>query len=214
MSAIFFTSFAVAFSGAVVPGPLLTYTVKQSLHAGPRSGFIIIAGHAIVEIILIALIFMGFDIILQSSGAQIGIGMVGGLLLLYMGFDMIWGSAQNRIRIEINSEKPNHSNMLLSGMVISTANPYFIIWWAFIGLGFLLQAHKMFGMAGVAIFFIGHIAADFIWYGLVSTVVGTTRRFIQDNLYRIIIAVLGGMLAFFGASFVYNAITLLTGTMS
>jgi len=58
MFMIFLTALAVAFSGAMMPGPLLTYTIKQSLNTGAHSGFVIISGHAIMEIILIALIFM------------------------------------------------------------------------------------------------------------------------------------------------------------
>ena len=65
----------VAFSGAVMPGPLLTYTIQQSLVHGTKSGFIIIIGHALLELLVITLIFLGFDILLQSSIAQIGIGV-------------------------------------------------------------------------------------------------------------------------------------------
>ncbi|MDD3364168.1 MAG: LysE family transporter [Syntrophomonas sp.] len=209
MIMIFLSALAVAFSGAMMPGPLLTYTIRQSLNTGPYSGFIIIAGHALMEIILIALIFMGLDIILQSNYVQISIGIIGGLLLIYMGSDMIVSSLQNKINIELDNNKSSARNMLLSGIVISAANPYFLLWWAIIGLGFLIQAYKLFGTAGVFVFFIGHISADFIWYGLISIIVGTTRKFIKENLYRIVIVVLGCLLIFFGGSFFYKAILIL-----
>ena len=81
MAAILLSSMAVAFSGAVMPGPLLTYTIQQSLTKGGKSGFLIILGHALLELLLIVLIFFGFDMILQSNAAQIAIGLVGGALL-------------------------------------------------------------------------------------------------------------------------------------
>lgn len=205
---IFISALAVAFSGAMMPGPLLTYTIRQSLSSGPYSGFIIIAGHAILELALIILIFMGFDIILQSDSAQSIIGLVGGLLLVYMGADMVINSLKNKVKIELNNDKSKTGNMLFSGFVISAANPYFLLWWAIIGLGFLIQAYKLFGTAGVLIFFTGHILADFIWYGFVSVIVGTTRKFIKVNLYRVIIAFLGGVLIFFGGTFFYNALSI------
>ena len=158
---------------------------------------------------MIALIFMGFDIILQSESTQIAIGIIGGLLLIYMGSNMIISSLKNRIKIEIDNNKSSASNMLLSGMVISAANPYFLLWWAIIGLGFLIQAYKSFDIAGVFMFYFGHISADFIWYGIISIVVGTTRKFIKENLYRIVIVVLGCLLIFFGGSFFYKAILIL-----
>jgi len=206
MIVIFSTSLALGFSGAMMPGPLLTYTIKQSLNAGPLSGFIIILGHALLEVILIALIFMGFDIILQSDIAQIIIGIIGGLLLIHMGANMIISSVKNKIKIELEHNSSGTKNMLLSGVVISAVNPYFLIWWAIIGLGFLLEAYKSFGPLGVLVFYIGHVSADFIWYGLVSTAVGTTRKFIKENLYRTIIVLLGGLLVFFGGNFIYKAV--------
>ncbi|NLI90935.1 MAG: LysE family transporter [Peptococcaceae bacterium] len=149
MLVIFLSSLALAFSGAMMPGSMLTYTIRQSLNAGPHSGFIVTGGHAILEIILIALIFMGFDIILQSNAAQIGIGIIGGLLLIYMGLDMILSSIKKKVKIELESSNSDTKNMFYSGIVISAANPYFILWWAVIGLGLLLQAYKSFGTAGV-----------------------------------------------------------------
>lgn len=209
MLVIFLTALAVAFSGAMMPGPLLTYTIRQSLNTGPHSGFIIIAGHAILEIILIALIFLGFDIILQSNSAQITIGIIGGILLIYMGFDMIFNSLKNKLKIELEYDKSSTSSMLLSGILISAANPYFLLWWAIIGLGFLIQAYKALGIIGVFTFYVGHILADFIWYSLISLVVGKTRKFIKEKLYRIIIVALGCLLIFFGGSFFYRAIIVL-----
>ncbi len=209
MALLFLTALAVAFSGAMMPGPLLTYTISQSLNNGPYSGLIIIIGHAILELVLIVLIFLGFDIILQSNIAQIIIGIVGGALLIYMGVNMIIESTKNKIRINISSGKTNKKNMIIAGFVISAANPYFLLWWVVIGLGFLLQAYKSFDIAGVTLFYVGHISADFIWYGLISVVVGKTRKFIKENIYRFIIIVLGCLLIFFGGGFVYDAIKIL-----
>lgn len=209
MSALFLTAFLIALSGAMMPGPILTYTIRQALNAGPYTGFIIIAGHALLEIIVIALIFLGFDIILQSDIAQISIGLVGGLLLVVMGCQMVLGSWRNKVKIVLDQNTGNSKNMFLSGIVLSTTNPYFHLWWAVIGLGFLLQAYQAFGAAGVLTFYAGHILADFIWYGLISILIGTTRKFINENLYRLIIVILGGLLIFFGGNFIVNAMHLI-----
>jgi threonine/homoserine/homoserine lactone efflux protein len=209
MIVTFLTSLTLGFSGAMMPGPLLTYTIRQALNTGPLAGFIIILGHAILEVILIALIFMGFDIILQLDMAQIIIGMIGGLLLIYMGMDMIISSVKNKIKIELEHHGFGTKNMLFSGAVISAVNPYFLIWWAIIGLGFLLEAYKSFGPIGVLVFYIGHASADVIWYGLISMVVGTTRKFIKEKLYRMIIVALGGLLVLFGGGFIYKAVFML-----
>ena len=206
MATLFLTALGIAFSGAIMPGPVLTYTIRQSFISGPKAGFLIMTGHAILEIALIFLIFLGFDVILQSDAAQIVIGMVGGLLLVYLGCDMISGSIKNKVRIQVDGEGGGSRSMILSGFLISASNPYFLLWWAVIGLGFLLGAYKSFGIAGVAVFYLGHILADFLWYGLISTLIGKTRKFINEGVYRGIVIGLGCLLVYFGGSFVYQAV--------
>lgn len=209
MAVLFFTALAVGFSGAMMPGSLLTYTIRQSLREGPKVGFIVIVGHAILELLLIVGIFLGLDMILKSDAAQITIGTLGGLLLCYIGADMIYKAARNRVSVSMEEKGRHSERMMLSGAVLSMANPYFLLWWAVIGLGFLTDAYRDFAVWGVAVFFLGHILADFTWYGLVSVAVGTTRKFIKDKPYRIIIMVLGGLLIFFGARFLIDALNAL-----
>ncbi len=64
-------------------------------------------------------------------------------------------------------KKALHKSSIISGAMVSLANPYWIIWWATIGMGYLMSAIKS-GIAGVGAFFIGHILADLAWYSLVS----------------------------------------------
>lgn len=205
MGMILLSAMAVAFSGAVMPGPLLTYTIKQALLVGPKSGPIIILGHALLEILLIVLILLGFDIILQSSAAQTVIGLVGGALLAYMGIDMLLGAIKNTVKIKLDGGSSSKS-MVASSFFISAMNPYFLLWWAIIGLGFLLQAYKAFGLWGVVVYYIGHVSIDLLWYGFVTTLIGKTRKFISEKPYRVIVGLLGAMLVYFGVTFFVNAV--------
>jgi len=119
---------------------------------------------------------------------------------------MIRQSAKNKIAIEMDQSKSSSKSMFLSGIVISATNPYFLLWWAVVGLGFVMQSYNTLGYIGVAVYFIGHILADFIWYGAISVIVGKTRKFIKEKPYRIVIIVLGAVLIFFGGRFLYGAI--------
>lgn len=209
MALLFFTAVAVGFSGAMMPGSLLTYTIRQSLKEGPKVGFLVIIGHGLLELALIVGIFLGLDMVLKSDAAQIAIGMLGGLLLCYIGADMIVKAARGQVSVSMEEKGRNSNRMILSGAVLSLANPYFLLWWAVIGLGFLTDAYRDFAVWGVAVYFAGHITADFTWYGLISVIVGKTRKFIKEKPYRIIIIILGGLLIFFGARFLIDAIQML-----
>jgi len=209
LALLFLTALAVGYSGAMMPGSLLTYVIRQSLRDGPKVGFLVMIGHAVLELVLIACIFLGLDMVLKSDAAQIAIGTLGGLLLCWMGADMIVKAARGRVSVEMDGQSGDSNKIVLSGALLSLANPYFLLWWAVIGLGFLTQAYRDYAVLGVLVYFLGHLTADFTWYGLISTVVGTTRRFIGEKPYRIIIMVLGGLLIFFGARFLIDALTML-----
>jgi len=56
---IAFSSFVVALSGALVPGPLFSITVAESARRGAVAGPLIIIGHGILEVSLIVLLVLG-----------------------------------------------------------------------------------------------------------------------------------------------------------
>jgi regulator of ribonuclease activity A len=60
--------------------------------------------------------------------------------------------------------------------VLSVTNPYWLLWWGALGLGMAGQALDSLGLAGLVVFFIGHIAADYVWYSGVSFAVAAGRR--------------------------------------
>ena len=53
---IFAGSFVVGLSGAMAPGPVLTVTISETLKRGFKAGPLIILGHTLLEMILLALI--------------------------------------------------------------------------------------------------------------------------------------------------------------
>ena len=62
---IFSFSFLVALTGAMAPGPLLTYTIIKSVKTRKRGylmGLWIIIGHAFLEMGIIILLLLGFSL--------------------------------------------------------------------------------------------------------------------------------------------------------
>ena len=60
LTAIFISSFIIALSGALMPGPVLTITISESTKRGFIAGPLIVLGHAILEISLLVLLVLGF----------------------------------------------------------------------------------------------------------------------------------------------------------
>ncbi len=203
MVSIFLQSLLIGYSGAMMPGSLLTYTIDRSIKAGAKSGPLIVIGHSLLELVIVVLIFAGAGRVLATDTAQMIIGFAGGLVLNLMGIGMIRDALLNRLTINTES-RPEHvkSSMIAAGAIISAANPYFIFWWAVIGLGLILSAYKAFGIAGVVIFYLGHTLADLTWYSFISYLISKTRRFINLKIYKVVIIALGLCLCGFGISFI------------
>ena len=65
---IFVSSFVIALSGALMPGPLLTATISESSQRGFITGPLMIAGHAILELVTRHRPFAGSGAISPATG--------------------------------------------------------------------------------------------------------------------------------------------------
>ncbi len=183
---IFLTSFGIAFSGALMPGPLLSATISESIRRGPSTGPLFILGHGILELILITALFLGLAPILVQKEVFIFIALAGGGFMIFMAIGMLKGIPD--LSLQTDENIPLNGNLIFLGAGLSLANPYWLIWWATIGLGYILSAGKL-GISGVSIFFAGHILADALWYAFVSAAVSKTRSIMSDKVYRILIGI-------------------------
>lgn len=100
---------------------------------------------------------------------------------------------------------------MVTGAVLSLSTPYWTLWWATIGLGYILYSARL-GPAGVAVFFVGHILGDLVWYSAISLAIGKGRKFLSDRSYRVIIgscaAFLLALACWFAWSGMHRALTL------
>ena len=199
--AIFFSSFVIALSGAMMPGPLLTATISESSRRGFVTGPLLIAGHGILEMALVFSLLLGLAPFLQQRSVFVATAFGGSAILLWMAFGMFRSLPSLRLSWEAGNAD-NSKKLLFSGILLSLANPYWIIWWATIGLGYILYSWQ-YGLWGVAFFFAGHILADLAWYGAVAAAVARGRHFLTDRLYRGLIAGCAAFLVVFACYFAY-----------
>lgn len=203
LAVIAVSSFMIALSGALVPGPLFTITVSESARRGASTGPLLILGHAILEIVIIVLILSGLSPFLKHETTRYVISLVGGGMLVLMGIMLL--KDLRSVRLDLSSEgNKGGMNLVLTGIVASLANPYWVIWWATIGLGYLVSSMK-YGIAGVAVFFLGHISADLAWYSIISYAVAKGRKVMGEKSYKTALAICAVFLIFFGAWFIKSA---------
>lgn len=204
------SSFVIALSGAMMPGPLLTYVINGSLKKGFIAGPMVITGHSLLELLLVILLLSGLSNLFASELFTSTVGIIGGLALVLLALDMSRAAVKKEVSVEneINEKtnvKEKVSGLILPGALVSLANPYWIIWWATIGITYLANARQQ-GTAATGIFFLGHISADYVWYAAVAFVISRGRRFLNDSLYRGLIIFFSLVLIYFGITFFYDGI--------
>ena len=183
---IFLTSFTIAFSGAMMPGPLLSATISESIRRGPAAGPLFMLGHGVLEIILIAALFLGLAPFLNIPAVFKIVAVAGGGFMIFMAAGMFRGL--KTLSLESAGSTQVRGNIILLGAGLSLSNPYWLIWWATIGLGYILSAGQL-GFSGIVVFFIGHIIADTVWYTIVSFGISGSRKIMSDRFYRILIGI-------------------------
>lgn len=202
---IFVSAFVVGLSGAMAPGPVLTVTISETLKRGFKAGPLIILGHAVLEIILLTLIGLGLGPFFEHPVVVTIFMSAGGLVLLWMGGQMLL--TNKRITTEALSATGTESpyGPILAGIVLSVSNPFWIIWWVTIGMGFVTQSLHH-GLIGLLIFYLGHILADLTWYSFVSFSVSAGRRLCPPMVYRVLFILCGTILIVLGSVFIIKVI--------
>jgi threonine/homoserine/homoserine lactone efflux protein len=212
-AAVFLFSFGMAIGAVLTPGPVTTAIISQTPRLGWITGPLVSIGHALLELLMVALITLGLSGVLGAPAVQTAIALLGGLLLLWMGGDMLLGALKGKLRLPEGGkvdEKLNYGKMMGIGVVTSLTNPFWYAWWMTAAAVYLLQA-KAVGLMPVLGFYFGHISADFLWNTILSTAVGGGKKLITKKVYVGLISVCSLFLIYLAVKFLMAGINGIMG---
>jgi len=189
----------ISLSGVMGPGPLMVVTVDAGTRS-PRAGILIALGHGVVEFPLMALIAVGFAPILEHPTFGAAVGLAGGLVLLWMGVGLLRG-----LRGGVETTERRVSSPFVAGMVMSAANPYFLVWWATVGATLVFRARE-FGLWPLVVFAVVHWSLDLVWDHVLATASHRGFRVLGERFLRGVSLVSGLLLLFFGVKFIMDAL--------
>jgi threonine/homoserine/homoserine lactone efflux protein len=186
----------ISLSGALMPGPVFATALARGLQ-DRMAGVKIALGHAMIEIPLIAAIYLGFEAVFKDQLIFAAIGIVGGIFLLFMGISMI----RTKLDIELN-ESPYGS--FRAGILLTATNPYFYFWWATMGAA-LVGLASNFGVLMIPIFALTHLACDFGSYFFLSYSVNRSKGALSSSHYHLLFVVCGTIMVLFALYFLFNS---------
>jgi threonine/homoserine/homoserine lactone efflux protein len=195
--------FFISFSGALQPGPVTATAITMGAR-NRWSGVLLAIGHGIVEFPLMVLIILGLGAVFQRPTTQIIIGFAGGIVLLYMAYGMFKSAGRSSVsQAGARKDKP-----VLAGIVLTVSNPFFLIWWATVGLALATEATK-FGLYAFALFAIVHWLVDLVWVAALSFASFHGTTLLGPKPQTIILRVCAAAMLFFGLFFIYSASVLI-----
>jgi threonine/homoserine/homoserine lactone efflux protein len=129
------------------------------------------------------------------------VGLAGGAFLVYLGIDML-----RQIGRDGDSAGPvRASGPVITGIVLSATNPYFLLWWATVGLNLAYRA-RGFGWAAVAVFAGVHWLCDLVWLSILSLGAHAGSRIMKGRGRWVVSFFCGAAIAAFGLMFICDGL--------
>ena len=158
-------------------------------------------GHGIVEIPLIVLIAVGAAVLLRSETIRAWIGLAGGGFLVFLAAQLAM-SLRNGGRGPRDAETKRRP--MLSGLALTGANPYFLFWWATVGMKLVAEAADL-GAVTLCLFAAVHLLCDVIWLEVLSLASFKGADLLAGRGKRVATVACAAVLAVFGCWFLFDA---------
>ena len=185
---VLLASFLVGLTGAVSPGPMSASILGMSHKKPLLSTLGLVAGHGIVEAFIIVGIIFG----LSSLPFQTGIALLGCVTIVILGILQFRSEPERQAARSESTRAP-----FVAGIVLTLSNPYWWVWWLTFGAGFLAL------QPAYAAFFVGHISADLVWFGILAFAASRGAKILGEK-YRWVVKGSGIAMAAFGVFFAWS----------
>lgn len=185
------------------PGPVTATAIAMGTR-NRYAGILIAIGHGIIEFPLIVVIILGMGKYLEVPKVKIAIGLAGGVFLLLMAIQSLLS-----LKAKLNNQSRTLKDKpITAGIILSAGNPYFLLWWATVGLALATQA-RQWGIWAFAIFALTHWSVDLIWLQILTWFSHKGSVFLGPKGMCIVLMICAAALFFFGLFFIYNALMIL-----
>ena len=196
---------SLGLSAGFSPGPLLSLVLSQTLAHGPREGVKVALAPLLTDAPIILAVWLVLSRLTAMPTVMGVVALAGAALLCRYGFECFKAPPQNA------GDPGSAPRSILRGVAANFANPHPYLFWATVGVPFLLKTSAS-GAAPVVIFLA-------VFYGCIvgakvaaAVLTGRFRQFLSSRTYRLFMAGLGLSLFYFAYGFARQGISLLTGS--
>lgn len=203
MTAFLLQAVLISLSGVMAPGPLTATIVGRGARS-PHAGALVALGHGVVEFPLMGLVLVGLGPWMDRPYMRPAVAAIGAAVLLWMGVGMIGASLRWPPGGPAAPRDGAGTSSLWAGVLLTAANPYFLVWWLSVGAALLLRATE-FGRVGVGAFAVAHWLCDLGWCWFLSGAVFAGGRVFGRRFQQLILGGCGLFLLAMAIDFALDA---------
>ncbi len=195
-------------TGALAPGPLFVTNLIFGSREGWKAGLKMSIGHTIVEFPLFLMIAFGIFSVIMIGEVALLLGVLGGLTMIIFGILELVDALKSK-GASLNSSflnKFGSKGPLFMGIALSAFNPFFILWWLFIGSTFIYATLRILPYIFLPLIYIAHVWMDYVWLMVTAHMSFIGRNVLKEKRYRYFIAALGLLLIVFGLHFITKSV--------
>ncbi|MFH0789570.1 MAG: LysE family transporter [Pseudomonadota bacterium] len=189
-------------SAGFSPGPLLTLVISQTLQHGIREGIKVALAPLITDLPIIGLSLLVLTRLTNFRTLLGVISILGGLFVLHLAYGSL------RIKKLDQPVQDTAPQSLSKGALVNALSPHPYIFWLTVGSPIILKARGdgLLPAIGFIAGFLGSLVGAKIILAVLS---GKSRHLLSDRLYRIIMQVLGVLLAAFAGLLLKDGLELM-----
>ncbi len=192
------TGFILGLSG-LIPGPLLTLVISETLKHGPKEGIKIAASPLITDFPIILVITLIMSKLPETDTILGLIAFSGSIYLIYLACESL---SFKGVDPEV-SGSPMHS--IKKGIIANFLNPSPYVFWFTIGAPTIIKAYDeslSYALLFIIVFYSVLTGSKVV----VAVITGKAKNFLNSKSYVVIIKSLGALMLLFAIYFIKNGL--------
>jgi len=190
----FVTGILLGLSAGIVPGPLLTLVISETVRHNKKAGILAALAPVVTDL---PIILISVFILLKLSHFNEVLGTIsicGALFISYLAYENI------TVKNVYVSEQKSGAQSLKKGVITNFLSPHPYLFWMVVGAPIMMKAYQV-SIASVAVFIAGFYVFLVGSKIMVAFLVERSKTFLKSTGYIYTIRILGGILIIFAGIF-------------
>jgi threonine/homoserine/homoserine lactone efflux protein len=192
------SAFLLGLSG-LIPGPLLTLVISETLKHGIKEGIKVAASPLITDLPIILITILAMSRFVHTDYILSIIAFGGSLFLIYLGYESLSYRA-------INPDVTSQVSVIKKGVIANFLNPSPYIFWFTIGAPTIIKAYSenlINAVLFIVVFYTVLIGSKVV----IATITDKSKHFLSSRFYLYLIRFLGVVLFLFALYFIKSGIS-------